>query len=136
MSERRIVGRDETLKVLERVVAGAEDFVYRTGKDHICVNFVPNRINSETMWFPSCIVGHVLDELKLPVELREPLFSGSAYAVNDLLYRLGAPFAFSNSALYMLGMVQTEQDGRVAWGVALESAREYRSKCDQNGIED
>jgi hypothetical protein len=112
---------EETLEMLKDAVdLQGEDYVYSTGGPS-CYYAMDGQ--------PSCIVGHVLVEVGVPVEQLTPRFYGGAgeYSggiaeqVLGKLERAGV-VEFTRKAKNLLAVAQYHQDVEIPWGECLELA--------------
>lgn len=118
----------EVIEMLDKVVAGREDYVY----EYTTIN---GRENTTCMYStpegaPSCIVGHLLHD-NLPEYFRK--VSESEYLTNDAgdvyasagirVYDLpNISEIFDTHAIEALGVAQEAQDWGRSWGKAVERA--------------
>jgi hypothetical protein len=125
MSEVPVKSAQDALDALRLVVAGHEDFVYRTADveegGRFCVNF-EQTLNG---WQPSCIVGHVLHLWGLPQDCRNRVREEGIHCAADDInnYDMAAGFKISYAAISILSAAQGVQDqpGHT-WGQALALA--------------
>lgn len=107
------------LLLLREVVAGQEDFIYRTdGAESVCVYFRSGQ--------PSCLVGHVLAKAGFP-PLSDEDENNWAGVESATLPEWFADFR----AVGVLAAAQGDQDLGLPWGEALTSAED---KARQLGV--
>lgn len=112
MSERRTVTDEEGLALLESIVAERPDYVYQSPSGTSCFYVDPTNER------PSCLVGHWMHRLDVPLTDMLPYEQESASAL------VGSRFNTSDYLATLLDEVQGLQDSGHPWGVALSTARE------------
>lgn len=120
-----IINAAKALDLLGEVVEGREDFVYFRVTDEgygTCQYFADGQ--------PSCIVGHVLAKVGIPVDDQVEWNSNSIKGVAARSDRPFGDVVFTIKALDILSSAQYEQDSAGApddevhnWGAALHSAK-------------
>lgn len=128
MTEKLVLGSDQAVALLRKVVYGREEYVYERfpasanlGSDDAgyCLNF-------DLDGNPSCVVGHVLVEMGLSFEQAEVLGIATNRAVCTVVPILNEypefGWSFSQEAENVLTAAQQAQDDGRPWGEALEEA--------------
>lgn len=113
---------DKALELLRKVSAGKEDFVYVSPGDNGCLNYAWD--STERAITPSCIVGHVLNEL------------GWLELVDETDYvRSNQPAGvwrnFTQKALELLSRTQARQEAGTPWGLAIEKGIIHASNTEE-----
>lgn len=103
----------ETAIVVGKVIAGKEDFVYKKPLESHGSCVYSDRANN-----PSCIIGHVFDELGVERPRWSALENKSRFG------SLPQSHLFTSAAYEFLRVLQGEQDNLATWGTAVKYAAE------------
>lgn len=109
------------LRLLEQVISGKEDFVYKAdqraeGNTPVCL-YVEDGA-------PSCLVGQVLARAGVSVDVLSSIDSansGQSESIDEAY--LGDDVKIDDDARFVLSKAQVWQDSGFTWGRALEHAR-------------
>lgn len=107
-------------KTLDELVAEkGEDYVYERNEEARCT-YVRDGA-------PSCIVGHLLAKIGVPIEelaQRETRGAGGMIALlNEAGFLTTAEWPEAHDVEHLLAAVQINQDSQIPWGQAVQSAR-------------
>jgi hypothetical protein len=117
------ITKKETLKALENVVKGNEDYIYVAPKDreHFDGTFGSDCWYSDADGNPSCIVGFVAQKLA-PEFFKELVKFENTKGVSESIVNTDAGTYFSDAALRALKKAQSAQDYGMTWGESLKDA--------------